>query len=249
MKTKKIITIISMTLILTLLLLGCAPQASEELAPVVMQETDQSALQLVESTLSVNATETVTVEPDIAYLYISVRTSEVDAVTSQQANSQITEDVMAALKGLGVAEDDIKTENVYMYEDNYDGEISFVVDNSFKVTIRDVDSVGSVIDAATAAGATTSGSLNFDISNRDEVYLEALGIAMQAVDAKAKTVAEAGGYSIVRPQSISESGTSSMYPEVYANEMVASADVGGGTQVEPSEIEVSATVSGIYVIQ
>lgn len=75
---------------------------------------------------------------------------------------------------------------------------------------------------------------------------------MQSVNAKAEEVAKAGGYSIARPLSIEESGSSSYYNAVpMAEEMAMDSAATGGaaTPVSPGEIEVSASVSGTFVIQ
>ena len=202
-----------------------------------------------ESTITVNATESVKVTPDVAYAYIGVETKGKTAEEAQQENADIVETFLKALKTEGVADEDIETSNFNIYED-YETPGQYVVSNTYKVTIRDINKTGTVIDAAVSAGANQSYSLSFDILDRDSVYLEALGIAMKSIGEKAEAVAQAGGYSIVRPLSIEESGSSGYY---YADEMVAEAaamDTGSaGTNVTPGEIEVSASVSGKYVIE
>ena len=72
-----------------------------------------------------------------------------------------------------------------MYED-YENPQQTVVENTYRVTIRDIDTVGTVIDAAVAAGANSSYSLSFDLADRDSVYMEALARAMETVGSKAE---------------------------------------------------------------
>ncbi len=248
MKPRKMILAVLAVCIGMVLLVACtqgtvAPQVVE-----VEKTADAPAVveQEAESTLSVNATETVKAAPDIAYVYIGANTQAPTAEEAQAQNTLVTDAFVQAILGQGVAQTDIETSNISIYQ-SYDESGNYVVDNTYKVTIRDIGKAGAVIDAAVGAGANSTYSLTFDLSDRDAVYVEALGKAMQSIDAKAKAVAAAGGYTIVRVESIQENGTSS-----FTNDMMmesAAADAAGGTMISPGEIEVTAFISGVYVIQ
>lgn len=203
-----------------------------------------------DSTLTVSATETVKKMPDIAYVSIGVRTSGDTAESAQQENARITESFLAAVKAQGILENDLETQSLNVYED-YENPQKTIVENTYRVTIRNIDTVGAVIDAAIAAGANSTYSLSFDIEDRDSVYMEALAKAMESVGGKAKAVAQAGGYTIMRPQSITE-GNSGYSAQPYLMESGSAADMGGGkvtTPLSPQEIEISASVTGTYVIE
>ncbi|MDL2237575.1 SIMPL domain-containing protein [Christensenellaceae bacterium OttesenSCG-928-K19] len=245
---KKTILLVVLVGVFAMALIGC-DQGTAQTPQVVQAEQPSEQQAQTESTLTVNATETVKVAPDIAYVYIGVQTSGADAEEAQQANAQIADGLIGAIKQAGVAEEDIETSNVSIYQD-YENPDNTIMDNTYKVTIRDIDKVGAVIDAAAAAGANSTYSLSFDLADRDSVYIEALGKAMQSIDAKAKAVADSGGYEIVKPRSIEEGGSSSYYPMM--EEMAMDAVPGAGsasTPVAPGEIEVSASVTGTYIIQ
>ncbi len=234
---------------LALALIGCEqqmPQATgEALLPQATLPAPESGAE--ESKLTVNATETVKAAPDIAYVYIGAQSSGATAEEAQQKNAAVADAFLNAIRQQGVQEEDIETSNINIYED-YDKAGNYIMDNTYKVTIREIDKVGAVIDAATAAGANSTYSLSFDLQDRDSIYIEALGKAMQSIDAKAKAVAASGGYEIVRPLSIEENGGSGYYPMVEAAAMDTAAGGGMATPVTPGEIEVSASVSGTYVI-
>ncbi len=239
-----------------------APTAEASVAPVssttpsaepaqsAMPVPTQSAAGPQEaSTLTVSATESVKKMPDIAYASIGVRTSGNTAEQAQQENARITEAFLAAVKAQGVNEQDLETQSLNVYAD-YENPQKTVVENICRVTIRKIDTVGTVIDAAIAAGANATYSLSFDIADRDSVYMEALAKAMENVGGKAKAVAQAGGYTIVRPQAITE-GSAGYSAQPYMMEAGAM-DVAAGkvtTPVSPQEIEVSATVTGTYIIE
>ena len=203
------------------------------------------------STLTVSATESVKKMPDIAYVSIGVRTAGATAKEAQEENAHITQSFLDAVKAQGVAEDDLETQSLNVYED-YENPQQTVVENTYRVTIRDINTVGTVIDAAVAAGANSSYSLFFDLAARDSGYMEALARAMETVGSKAEAVAQAGGYAIVRPQSITE-GSAGYSAEPYLAAESAVMDTGAAkgaaTPISPQEIEVSATVTGTYIIE
>lgn len=260
MKMRIAVVVLAVLTVAVFAFAGCAPQPTQDTstdAPASTAEIsvsptpqDSTNISLGESTITVNTTESVKVAPDLAYVYLGVQTKGATAEEAQQENAKVADAVIAAIQKQGVAEEDYETSNINIYED-WETPGRYVMDNTFKVTIRDIDNVGSVIDAAVQAGANSSYSLSFDISNRDEVYIEALSKAMSSVNAKAQTVAEAGGYTIVRPQSITEGGYSSYYDAPMAMEAAAEDSMTSGvsTPVSPGEIEVSASVSGTFVIE
>jgi len=225
-----------------------AGEAPSQAANAILQQSAQSVF-MDESTITVNTSESVKVAPDLASVYLGVRTEGTTAEKAQQENAKLAKTFTDAVKKEGVDEKDIETSNINIYQD-YEDPNKYIMESSYKVTIRDMDKVGAVIDAAVSAGANTSYSLSFDISNRDEVYIEALGKAMQSVNSKAEAVAKSGGYTIVRPLSINEGGSSSYYNDMPVMESAAADTAGGiGTVVSPGDIEVSASVTGTYVIQ
>jgi len=208
----------------------------ESAAPTV--DAAPAAVETADSTLTVSATETVKKMPDIAYVSIGVRTTGVTAQAAQEENARITQAFLGAVKAQGVAEDDLETQNLNVYED-YENP-------------QQTDTVGAVIDAAVAAGANSTYSLSFDLADRDSIYMEALAKAMENVGNKAAAVAKAGGYTIIRPQSIQE-GSAGYSAEPYMTAESAAVDTGAAagavTPISPQEIEVSATVTGTYIIQ
>ncbi|MGI6153012.1 MAG: SIMPL domain-containing protein [Christensenellaceae bacterium] len=228
---------------------------SQDIAPVepaVMPTVEPTVVaNAQESTLQVSATGKVRVAPDIAYVYLGAQTTGTSASAAQEENNKIVNAFLDAVKKEGVAEEDIETSNIWMYPD-YEDESKYTVESSYKVTVRDIEKVGAVIDAAVAAGANSNYSFSFDIQDRDAEYIKALGFAMQSVQQKAQEVAAAGSYSIVRPLSIVEQGSSNYYYEDAVPEMAAMDTAGGGSArsvISPGEIEVSASVTGTYVIE
>ena len=91
--------------------------------------------------------------------------------------------VIEALHGIGIAPEDIVTENLSvspMYDYQYGklGEsqtvIGYQVENRLRVTVRDVNQVGAVMDAGVAAGANEAFGITFLSSNEADAADQAL---------------------------------------------------------------------------
>ncbi|MEF9863576.1 MAG: SIMPL domain-containing protein [Christensenellaceae bacterium] len=243
---KILITMLVMIVSVAVLCAGCAsPSGTPQVIQLEQPKTEQETQ---DSTLTLSATQTVKVMPDVAYITIGVTTKGDSAESAQKENAKITQNFLNAVKAQGISDKDMQTANINVYQD-YDNEKMYVMENSYKITIKNIDNVGAVIDAALGAGANSTYSLSFDVLDRDSVYMNALALAMESVGVKAKTVAAAGGYEIVRPLSITES--SSGYSEMLymQNEAAAADGASAPTPVSPQEIEISATVTGEYIIK
>lgn len=202
-----------------------------------------------DATLTINAQESVTAEPDIAHVFLGVKAQGSSATAAQEENNKLTQSFLDAIKAAGVADDDIETSNFNVYQD-YDNQYIYHAETSFMVTIRDISKVGEVIDAAIQGGANSSYSLSFDVEDRDALYLRALSKAVQAVQMKAKAIADAGGFTIKSTKAITEGGTSAYYDRAAGVEYAAANDGGmSKMSVIPGDIEVSATVSGEFNIE
>ncbi|MEG2957990.1 MAG: SIMPL domain-containing protein, partial [Christensenellaceae bacterium] len=196
---KILITMLVMIVSVAVLCAGCAnPSGTPQVIQLEQPKTEQETQ---DSTLTLNATQTVKVMPDVAYITIGVTTKGDSAESAQKENAKITQNFLNAVKAQGISDKDMQTANINVYQD-YDNEKLYVMENSYKITIKNIDNVGAVIDAALGAGANSTYSLSFDVLDRDSVYVNALALAMESVGVKAKTVAAAGGYEIVRPLSI-----------------------------------------------
>jgi uncharacterized protein YggE len=124
----------------------------------------------------------VKVRPDTAEVDV---TTTGDASSSKeaigQASARMTQ-VIAALKGMGIAEDDLQTSSVYSYEDS-DTKGTYHASQSLSVTVRDVSRAGAVLNTANDAGADQVSGPSFSISDQRAAYRQALKEAIQ--DARA----------------------------------------------------------------
>jgi uncharacterized protein YggE len=197
----------------------------------------------------------VYVVPDIAYINVGVHT-EADTVSAAlEKNSVQAQQVADALTALGVEAKDIQTTNFYVYPmntyDNTTGLVSgtyYSVDNSVYVTVRDLPSLGSLLDAVVNSGANTINSISFDIQNKDAATAQARDLAIEKAISEAEAIASAAGVKLGDLQSVSVS-SSGYATQVYDGKggggMTASANV----PVSAGQLLISVTAYTTYIIK
>jgi uncharacterized protein YggE len=118
--------------------------------------------------------------------------------------------VMAALERAGVAKKDIRTLEFTVnpertYGPSGPGPISnYRVSNVVRVTVRNIDKSGEVLDAALSAGANVVQALSFEVEDMKQVEADARKAAMADAKAKAESLVSAAGAKLGRILTISE---------------------------------------------
>jgi uncharacterized protein YggE len=150
--------------------------------------------------------------PDEAEFSLGITTKGRTARGALSANSERMRALIDALKAAGVAERDIQTRDVSVgsgYDPNGRSD-EFVASNTVSVLIRDLDRSGTVLDAATRAGANNVYGPSLTRSNREGLEAKALEDAVANARKRAETLAEAAGVELGAVTAISEAA-----PEVY----------------------------------
>jgi uncharacterized protein YggE len=197
----------------------------------------------------------VTVTPDLATLSLGVE-AQADTVTEAQAQArEAMANVQDALTDSGVDEDDIQTryfnvDQVTRWDDDEYVVIGYRVTNMVTVKIRDVEAVGTVIDAVVEVGGDfiRINSLAFSVDDPSEYYEEAREEAMNDAREKAEQLADLAGIDLGAPTYISEGNIYT--PVVYRDAgMEAVPGEGYTTPISPGEIELTLTVQVAYAIE
>lgn len=192
------------------------------------------------ATVTVNGTGTVETTPDTATMTFGVTTRGDDAKAALASNSAAMEKVLAAVKGAGVAAENVQTQSVSVYRREDGG---YEASNSVSVVVRDLSKVGDVTDAATAAGANNVGGPSLSKDGTGALYRDALKKAFADAKAKAAALADAAGMALGGVQSISEGGT---VPGPIAWEAARASDA--KVPVEPGTQQVQASVSVTFAL-
>jgi uncharacterized protein YggE len=196
----------------------------------------------------------VTGKPDTltVNLGVSVLRPTVDQATRDAAT--LATAITDALKANGVAEDDIQTSNYSIYpEYDYSGSqqrlTGYRVNNQVNVKIRNLDSAGAVIDAATAAGgdATVVNNVAFSIEDDAELLQMARTAAWQDAEAKARQLAQLAGVTLGSAVSITETITYNTPPIYYQREAAGAMD-SVSTPIESGTQDVIVNIQVIFAI-
>ncbi len=144
------------------------------------------------------------VAPDTALITFSVVTQGKQALDAQQENAKKSEAVKTAVEAIKQdAEIEIKTSNYNLSPDyDYSGKMTkisgYEVKNTVTISINDLAQVGSVIDAATKAGANSVEGIRFVLGETSPAQGDALGLATKQALAKAESIAKSLNGRVVR---------------------------------------------------
>ena len=228
--------------LLALVMSACVPTTVNQAAP----ETPR--------TLNVSGVGIVYLTPDIVYINIGVNTQRENAAEAVDLNKTQTNAVIQAIKDFGVAEMDIRTTNFSIWSNpQYDpsGQISgtmYVVDNTVNVTVRDLEKLGDLLDAAVSAGANSIYSIQFDVEDKAAATKEARAKAVENAKTEAQELADTAGVTLVEIKDIN-------YYESSPTPYFEGKGGGGGAAVEsavpiqPGQLAISVTVNVTYTIK
>ena len=151
--------------------------------------------------MEVMGTGNIEVEPDIAIIRLGVITEDPDISVSQMDNKQNINNIIGVLKKYGIADEDIKTirynvQPMYDYVDGVRKFRGYQIVHVLEVIVRNIEYAGIILEEAIEQGANRETDLRFEISNRAEVYQEALNIAVVDGREKAREMANTLGYNI-----------------------------------------------------
>ncbi len=202
-------------------------------------------------TITVSSTATVKVPPDEAVVSLGVQSESPDSAAAFSQNATDMRSVLDALRAAGIAEEDIQTTNVSLHtrtenRGKPNEQKMFVASNTVQVTISDLSSVGSAIDAAVQAGADSVNDIRFQLANPNTVRTDALTQAVTGARTKADALARAAGSEVVRVVTIEEQN---YRPPIFraAVPAVLSAQVATPV-VPPDSLQVTETISVVWEI-
>ncbi len=249
-------TLGALVLAVTLLLAGCTAPLQTSSDPAADASSTDSA-SATGPTVSTTGTGEVTVAPDLAVVSVSVVATADTADAARSQAAQRSNDLVAALKKAGVAEDSIET-SYYSLQPQYDysgqaGKSPRVVGyravHAYTVEVSP-DHAGDVVDAAVGAAGTTVNGVQFTLTDetRADLRAKALAAAVKNARADADAVANASDVSISGVHSISTASAGTPVPVQYGAEKTA-ASGSTSTNFQPGPVTVTATVSVTYDVQ
>ena len=161
--------------------------------------------------VEITASETVQSEPDQATVGAGVTTRARTAVQAMRDNAIAMDAVIARLKALGIAREDIQTSGVnlnaaFQYNNNNTPPVfqGYDVTNQVSVTLKDIGKVGATLDALVASGANNLNGPFFSRKNDKPQRAQAREAAFKTAEAQARDYAKMAGFGGVRLLAVEE---------------------------------------------
>ena len=155
--------------------------------------------------IRVNIAKSLRTPPDEASMTVGTQAKAPTATAAVAANKTKTEKLLATIRAAGIRERDIQTQGIQLQPDyrwdnvpNGQGRqtlIGYIASNSVQIKTRNIDSLTSLLDALTTAGADTVYGPNFGISDPSPLRKEARVRAMARGKDEATEYARNNGYS------------------------------------------------------
>ncbi len=231
--------------------LGLAVVLGPAMAPRTVQAVDSTK---PDHTISVSATGTVTISPDVADLRVGVVVQRPKVKDARDAAALAMQGVVKALRAAGIADKDIQTTTLSL-QPIYDNRVAggaptitgYELRNGVAATVRDLDRLSDAIDGALTAGGTTLDGVTFRVDDPTRAEAQARTQAMKDARARADALASAAGVTITGVASITEQSAPIGWAVPMASGMKAdSAAV--ATPIQPGTSDVTVTVNVVYLI-
>jgi hypothetical protein len=227
---------------------GTAPVANVPAQAATTTPADQP------HTISVTGFGTAYAAPDTGSAQIGVQTRDTDPTKAVSANTDKMTAIISALKAQGIDPKDIQTTNFSVStQQNNDpqtglprGPITFVVDNTVVITVRDLTKVGQVLSASIDAGANNIEGVSFSVADQTALEAQARDKAMADAKARAEQLAKDAGVTLDAPMSISENSSGPIpFNRTFA---AAGAVPSAAVPIQTGQVQVQLQVNVVYLI-
>jgi uncharacterized protein YggE len=207
-----------------------------------------------DAVISISGMGEVSAAPDTAFINSGVTTQGATAREALDANTKAMNDLMATLKEAGIEARDIQTSGFsvspnYVYSDARDANgyqlppkiNGYQVFNTVNVRIRDLATLGAVLDKQVNVGANTINGITFSVADPSKLYDQARKAAFADAKEKASLYAEAAGETLGDLRSISENQGYDQ-PQPYTMKAMDTAAASAPVPVATGELSFSINV-------
>ena len=218
------------------------------------------------SGIAVSGSGATSVKPDVALVNFGIQVTSTTVAEARAKAAAAMESLTKAVKAKGVAGADIQTQSFNInpqyavatpvpngtVKPGTPQIVGYTVSNQVQLKVRNLDSVGDVLDTAIAAGGNSIrvNGMQFMIEKPDQHLAKAREEAVQNAKTRAEVLAKAAGVKVGKPRSITESG--GMFPQFDRLQAAPAAAPGGrevATPVSPGEETLSVNVSIVFEIE
>ncbi len=193
-------------------------------------------------------------KPDIAMVSFGATTQSQKSQDAVNKNNEIMNNVIGAIKNLGVDEKDIQTTSynlspLYDYTERGSVFKGYQLNQQISVKIRDFDKISDILDKATSRGATNVGDLQFKIDDPEKIQSKARAMAIAKAKEKLADIMNQSGLKVGKLVNISEGYAPTPQP-MYAQSMGLAKDSASiAPSVQTGQQEVDSTITLTYQVK
>ena len=233
-------------------------------APMSMSAALPGTVAAGESGIWVSGQGRMTMEPDLAVVNLGVEAIDMPLADANATAATAMDAIMTSLADNGVADNDIQTHSFNVspqyewVEVENNGRFSsrrelvgYRVTNGVTAKVRDMDSIGTLIDAVIAAGgdATRFNSLRFTVEDTSSLMDDLREAAVMDAMNKAQQMADTAGVTLGSLAYVTDSPVSSYGPTPVFRESAALAVADVSTPISGGELELSLSVHAAFAIE
>lgn len=214
------------------------------------------ALPVVAGDLSLSGEGKVTAKPDMGFISVAVVTEAPTAAEAVSSNTTAMNKLFAVVDEQKIPRSDIQTSDFSVqprYEYNEQQKknvfVSYVATNQVVVKICFLHKMGATLDALVKEGANRVGGVSFGVKDSKELLDKARVLAMKDALAKSKLFAEAGGFTVGKFKSVSESVGGGRRPMYMRSAMADAAPGGSDVPVSGGELTFQVNVNVVWEIE
>lgn len=220
---------------------GVLPAAAQERAPRLVTMTGYGTVQGA---------------PDRAFVSVGIEARAVALKDAQQKAARAMTAIQKAVRSHVESDAALTTSSFNVAQDwtHVQGRRQFsgyVVSNQIEVRVDDIEKVGTVLDAAVAAGANAIHGIRWDLKDRERQEQVALERAFADARRRAETIARASSLSLGPVYAVQESRAGMVVPMVAMQSTVGNAAgriAAFDTPVSPGEIDIRAIVTVSFTL-
>lgn len=200
--------------------------------------------------MRINGVGILNVEPNMATVILGVITENISLKVAQKENTLKSMSLIKQLYEMNIPKEKIKTVSydIQPQYDFIDGKQVFRgyrVANMLSVTIKDLTTIGEVIDKSTASGANSVSNITFSVDNPSLYYNKALNLAITNAITKATDASNKLGVNLNKiPYKIIEESYSTINGDISLLKFNAVS-----TPILPGEINITAKIQAIFSYQ
>jgi len=221
-------------------------------AVIAAQELGQPQLKIdtTNRTLTLSASDNVSVEPEVAVLHLGFETAPSDAKSAYAEGSRVSNAIRGALKEAGVADDAIRSESQFLEPDyTLPKQHKFKLQQQWSVRVEPARAA-EILDVAVSNGANNTGAIEWTV--KDEKALEAQALEKTAGRARenAATLARGMGVKLGALLYVSNQLAGGVAPvpmmRAFANKAV---DASAPLAIAPQKVTRTASVYAVFAIE